>query len=137
MRRLSVLVAIAVLTGTGLVTGCGNGNCHKGNQAQFCERLDRLTRNDPFLAFGDAASADDIELAFDALTERADELVDLAPPEARGAARDYAGAAKVLDQLLADAGYVPAGVDTRAYQDQQVTYVEAAQRLERYLTAEC
>lgn len=133
MRRLARLGVAGLL----VVAACGARDAGNGDQALFCERLDRLTRNDPFLAFGDTASADDIEVAFGALMERADELLDVAPPEARAAARDYAEAAEALDALLASAAYLPTGVDTRAYRNQQVAYVEAAQRLERYLTAEC
>jgi hypothetical protein len=136
VRRLTVLGAIVVLLGTVVLTACGGGS-DEGDKALFCERLDRLTNNDPFLAFGDQASADEIELAFSALIDRAGELVEVAPPEPRGAARDYAEAAAALDDLLAAAGYAPTGVDERAYRDQQTAYVEAAQRLERYLTAEC
>jgi hypothetical protein len=137
VRRLTVLGAVALLLAAGGLTACGGGSSNDGDQATFCERLDRLTRNDPFVAFGDHASADDIEVAFGALVERAGELVDVAPPEARGAARDYAEAATSLRSLLADADYAPTGVDTRSYRDEQVAYVEAAQRLERYLNAEC
>jgi hypothetical protein len=132
MRRVAMLgVAIAVA-----LAACADGD-GDGDQARFCERLDRLTRNDPFLAFGDTASPADIEVAFEALVERADELVDVAPREARPAARDYAAASEALDSLLAGAAYDPVDVDTSAYRDQQVAYAEAAQRLERYLTAEC
>ena len=134
MRRLAVLFTVIVLTGA---TACGGDGSGDGDQALFCERLDRLTRNDPFQAFGDRASASDIEVAFGALVARADELVDVAPPEARPAARDYAEAARALDSLLAGTGYEPTGVDTRAYRNEQVAYTEAAQRLQRYLNAEC
>lgn len=134
MRRLAVLFTVIVLTGASACSGDGPGD---GDQALFCERLDRLTRNDPFQAFGDRASAADIEVAFGALVARADELVDVAPPEARPAARDYAEAARNLDSLLAGTGYQPTGVDTRAYRNEQLAYTEAAQRLQRYLTAEC
>lgn len=133
MRRVAMLVAAGLLA----VAACGARDADLGDEALFCERLDRLTRNDPFLAFGDTASADDIEVAFGALIDRADELLDVAPPEARAAARDYAEAAEELDSLLASAAYLPANVDTRAYRNEQIAYVEAAQRLERYLTAEC
>jgi hypothetical protein len=136
VRRLAVLGALALLVSV-VLAACGGGGNDEGDRALFCERLDRLTRNDPFLAFGDQASADDIQVAFSALVERADELLDVAPPEARGAARDYTEAARALDALLADADYAPTGVDTRAYRDEQVAYTEAAQRLERYLNAEC
>lgn len=134
MRRLAVLLTATVLTGA---TACGDGDPADGDQARFCERLDRLTRNDPFQAFGDAASAEDIEVAFGALVARADELVEVAPPQVRAAAREYADAARALDSLLAGAAYSPTHVDARAYREEQVAYVEAGQRLERYLDAEC
>jgi len=133
VRRLAALAAVALAA----LPACGGRQHASGDKALFCARLDRLTRNDPFLGFGDTASADDIEVAFGALVDRSDELVDVAPPEARPAARDYADAAKALNALLADASYLPKGVDTRAYRDEQIAYVEASQRLERYLRAEC
>ncbi|MEO7428161.1 MAG: hypothetical protein ABIY48_02140 [Acidimicrobiales bacterium] len=133
MRRLAVLGAAGLLA----LTACGNADPGAGDKPRFCDHLDRLSRNDPFLAFGDHASADDVEVAFRALVDRAHELVDVAPPEARPAARDYADAAEALDSLLAGSAYLPTGVDTRAYRARQIAYVDAAQRLERYLNAEC
>jgi hypothetical protein len=134
MRGLGVLaVALVVVSGACI----GGGGDDDGDAATFCDRLDRLTRNDPFLAFGDQATADDIEAAFDALVDRAEDLVDVAPPEARAAARDYAESAAALDEVLADAGYDGAAADARAYRDHQVAYTDAANRLERYLDAEC
>lgn len=130
-RWLAVLAVVALP-----LAACGDDDSD-GDQATFCTRLDRLTRNDPFRAFGDTATADDIQSAFAALLERAEELVDVAPPEARPAAQDYQEAAESLDSLLAGAAYVGADVDARAYREQQVAYTEAAQRLERYLTSEC
>ena len=135
MRRVWVVCLAAALAACG--GGGSGGGDGDGDQAAFCDRLDRLTRNDPFLVFGDAATADEIEVAFEALVERAAELLDVAPPEARAAARDYAESAEALDALLAAAGYDGAAVDARAYREQQVTYAEAAARLERYLTSEC
>ena len=132
MRRLAVLVLA-----TTVLAGCGDDGSGDGDQARFCERLDRLTSNDPFLAFGDTASPDDIETAFRALIDRAEALVDVAPPAARAAAEEYADAATALDSLLAGAAYVGADVDAAAYGEEQVVYAEAAQRLERYLEAEC
>jgi hypothetical protein len=133
MRGLGVLaVALVAVSGA-----CGGGGGDEGDAARFCDRLDRLTRNDPFLAFGDQATADDVEAAFDALVDRAEDLVDVAPPEARAAARDYAESAAALDEVLADAGYDGAEADARAYRDHQVAYTDAATRLERYLDAEC
>ena len=133
MRRLAVLV----LASATALAGCGGGSASDGDQARFCERLDRLTRNDPFLAFGDTASPEDIEVAFAALIARADALVEVAPAAARPAARDYAAAAKALDSLLAGAAYRGAQVDAAAYRDEQLAYAEASQRLERYLDSEC
>lgn len=134
MRRLLAMSVAAAVT----LAGCGSGGDDRaGDQDRFCERLDRLTRNDPFLVFGETASSDDIEVAFAALVERARELVDVAPPEVRPAARDYLDAAEALESLLAGAAFDPALVDPRAYRNEQVAYVESAQRLERFLSAEC
>jgi hypothetical protein len=132
MRRLGALVLAAAV-----VVGCSGDGPGDGDPARFCQRLDRLAGNDPFLAFGDSASPDDIEAAFTALIDRADALVAVAPPAARGAATDYAEAATALDSLLAGAAYVGSDVDAAAYGRQQAAYAEAAQRLERYLEAEC
>jgi hypothetical protein len=131
MRWLGVLAVAGVLAACG-----GDGGDHP-DAALFCERLDRLTEHDPFLAFGATATPAEIELAFQALVERADELVDSAPDEGRGAARDYADAARALEGLLEDAGYDGAQVDSRAYRDEQLKYAEAADRLLRYLDTEC
>jgi len=131
------LLLIALLAGTAVLGACGDDGDSTGDPALFCERLDRLTRNDPFLAFGETADAGDIEVAFGALVARAGELLDVAPPEARAAARDYADAVEALDSLLAGAAYSPTDVDARAYRNEQVAYAEAAQRLERHLDAEC
>jgi hypothetical protein len=136
MRRRAVLGLTLLLLATAVGGACGGGS-GDGDPAAFCERLDRLTRNDPFQAFGDSASPEDIEAAFTALVARADDLVDVAPPAARAAAREYADAAAELDSLLAGAGYVGTQVDAEAYREQQVAYVAAGQRLERYLEAEC
>lgn len=126
-----------VLAAAVTLAGCGGGGSDDGDHAAFCDRLDRLTTNDPFAAFGDRATAADIEVAFEALVQRAQELVDVAPPEARAAADQYAEAAEALDGLLEDVGYDGAAVDARAYRGHQVAYGEAADRLERYLSAEC
>ncbi len=132
MRRLAALSLAAAL-----LAGCGDDGPGDGDAALFCDRLDRLTSNDPFAAFGDTASARDIETAFAALVARADELVDVAPPDVRAAAGDYADAAHALDAMLADAGYEPDVADPGAYRDEQTAYTEAAVRLERYLESEC
>ncbi len=134
MRRLLALLLTALL----VVAACGDDDASEaGDAATFCSRLDRLTRNDPFEAFGERATATEIEAAFTALVARAGELLDAAPGEARAAARDYAEAARGLDSLLAGAAYDGAVVDQRAYREQQVRYVAAAARLERYLDSEC
>lgn len=138
--RLARTPAVAVLAVAAVVAGaasagCGDDSSH-GDQATFCQRLDRLTENDPFQAFGDTATEAEMQEAFTALKARADELVEVAPDAAEAAATDYRDAVLGLDGLLADAGY-GADVDVRAYREQQTAYVEAAQRLERYLTAEC
>jgi hypothetical protein len=117
---------------------CGDdGPSEAERAATFCTRLDRLARNDPFTSFGDRATDAEIEAAFTALVARADELLDVAPGEARAAARDYAEASAALNDLMAGAAYDATAVDQRAYRDEQATYVAAAQRLERYLESEC
>jgi len=116
------------------VGGCGGDG--GGDAARFCEQLDRLAENDPFLAFGDTASEAEMEEAFTALRQRAEELEEAAPDGARGAAADYRDAVVGLDEILADAGY-GTDVDLRAYREQQTAYVAAAQRLERYLESDC
>jgi hypothetical protein len=133
-RLLAALLAGALVSGAGL-TGCGDDS-GDGDPAAFCQRLDRLTENDPFQAFGDTATKTEMQEAFTALKARADELVEVAPAAAQAAATDYRDAVLGLDELLAGAGY-GTDVDVRAYREQQTAYVEAAQRLERYLTAEC
>ena len=138
MRRLEVLVLGMLVAAGAALAGCGgDGGSAEGDPTRFCELLDRLTANDPFLAFGDTASADEIEVAFGALIDRAEELVDAAPPAVHAAATDYADAATALDSLLADAAYIGADVDTAAYAHEQTAYAEAAQRLVRYLEGEC
>ena len=134
MRRPLVLALAAVL----LLAGCGDdGPSERERAAAFCDQLERLTASDPFAAFGQRATAAEIEAAFDALLEGADALLDTAPDEARAAARDYAEAADALDALLAGAAYDGSGVDVRAYRDEQLRYVDAAARLERHLASEC
>jgi hypothetical protein len=128
----SLLIVLLVTLG---LSGCGDDG-EDGDEAAFCEELDRLTENDPFLAFGDTATEAEMEEAFTALRERAEELAELAPEAARGAATDYRDAVVGLDDLLAEAGY-GTDVDPVAYQSEQVRYVEAAQRLERYLDTDC
>ena len=130
MRRLAILGVVALLA------ACGDDGA-PADQAAFCDRLGRLTENDPFLAFGDTATPAEIEEGFAALVVRADELVDVAPEEVRPAAETYAGSARAMDELMADAGYVGGRVDARAYRNEQERYTEAADRLLRYLESEC
>jgi hypothetical protein len=121
-----------------LVLGaCGGGSGDPADAKVFCARLERLTGNDPFRAFGDHATAKEIQTAFTALVARAQELVDAAPAEVRPTARDYASAAKALDSLMAGAAYDGSAVDARAYRDAQTDYIAAANLLERYLDTDC
>jgi hypothetical protein len=130
MRRLAVLGVVALLA------ACGD-DAPEADQATFCRRLDRLTGNDPFLAFGETATTDEIEEGFQALVARADELVEVAPEEVQPAAGAYRDAAVAMDELMADAGYDGARLDVRAYHEEEETYVEAGARLLRYLESEC
>ena len=131
MRRPWLALSAVLL----LATACSDGP--SADESAFCERLGRLTTNDPFAAFGPSATSDEIRQAFSALVDRADELVDVAPDEIRGPARDYAEAAEALDDLLAAAAYDGDRVDVRDYREQQVAYAEAAETLQRHLDAEC
>ncbi len=129
----SGIVAVAVSL---VVVGCGDSG-DGADPARFCEQHDRHTENDPFRAFGDTATASEIEEAFAALVERVDALADVAPDEVEGAARDLAESVTVMDEEMAEAGYAPDGLDARAYRDAQVAYAEASDRLLRHLDAEC
>jgi hypothetical protein len=129
---------LVVLSAALALAACGDdGPSDAERAAAFCTRLERLTENDPFAAFGDRATSAEIQLAFEALVTRAGELVDTAPDDARAAARDYADAAEALDSILAGAAYDGTAVDQRAYRDEQTRYLQAAARLERYLDTEC
>jgi hypothetical protein len=130
MRRLGILVATLVLV------ACG-GDGDEADPALFCQRLDRLTENDPFLAFGESATAAEIEEGFGALVARAEELVEVAPDDARSAARTFADSATTMEEALREAEFDPSALDTRAYRDAQLTYAEASDRLLRYLESEC
>lgn len=134
--RLPLLAVLAAV----LVLGLLGGACSDGPSADeraFCERLGRLTQDDPFAAFGPRATSADVREAFSALVERAGDLADVAPEVIRGPARDYAEAAEALDDLLAAADYDGDRVDLREYREQQVAYTKAAATLERHLAAEC
>lgn len=135
--RIVLLGAAAVLVVAGGAAVLLRDSTASPDQPAFCARLERLAKNDPFAAFGDRATEGQIQQAFDALVERADELLDLAPEEAKAAAREYSDATTSLRDLLEDADGDPADVDTRAYRDQQVRYSDAAALLERYLDNEC
>ena len=119
-----------------LVASCGGGSGEGADPERFCRLLDRLATNDPFLAFGDTATPDEIGIAFTALRDRAAELVDAAPDDVRPAARRYSEAVAALDDLLAEVDY-RTDVDARAYTAAQLDYVEAAERLERHLDDSC
>ncbi len=131
MQRVGILAAALLLA-----VGCGSDS-GEADPAEFCDRLDRLTENDPFLAFGDTATPDEIQQAFGALVDRAEELLEVAPTEAQAAARDYAESATSLDALMAGAGYDGTAVDARAYRTQQLAYADASRLLLRYLDSEC
>jgi hypothetical protein len=124
-----LLLAVAVV-------GCGDDG-PRADPELFCQRLDRLTTNDPFLAFGDTATPAEIEEAFAALVLRAEELLDVAPEEVRPAAERYAEAVDAMQALMDDAGYDGARLDATAYRDEQEAYTEAGDRLLRYLESEC
>jgi hypothetical protein len=129
--RVVAVVVIALL-----LSGCGDEE-PSADSVLFCERLGRLTENDPFLAFGDTATPNEIAEAFEALVARADELAEVAPEAVRPAAETYAESARAMDALMEDAGYDGANLDARAYRDEQETYTEAADRLLNHLEAEC
>jgi len=126
---------VAVLVVALLVSACNDEP--SADPELFCSRLGRLTENDPFLAFGDTATPTEIAEAFEALVERADELVEVAPEEVRPAAEAYADATIGMDDLMAEAGYDGARLDARAYRDLQEAYTEAADRLLNHLDAAC
>ncbi len=127
---------LGILTAALLLAACG-GDGERADPAAFCERLDRLTENDPFRTFGDTATSAEIEQGFRALVERADELLEVAPDEARGAARDFADSAGTMEAVMEAAAFDPEALDQRAYRDAQLSYNEASDRLLRYLDTEC
>jgi hypothetical protein len=128
----AALTALVTLAGA-----CGGGSEDTSDAKAFCQQLDRLAANDPFAAFGDRATDEEVSTAFDALVARAGALRHVAPAEARASAREYAEAAAALQRLLAAADFDGTKVDARAYRDQQLRYTKAAALLERYLSNEC
>ena len=131
MTRRVLAAALLVL-----LVACG-GDDGDGDAAAFCERLDRLSTNDPFAALGSSATGAEVRVAFQALVERAKELVGEAPPEPRPAAERYEQAAVELESLLAGAGYDGSRVDTAAYRQAQLDYLDAADDLLRYFERGC
>jgi hypothetical protein len=126
----------AVVAALLVAAGCGGGSSHSDART-FCARLERLTQNDPFRAFGARATSTEIKAAFDALHTSAARLAAVAPDEARSAATDFADAADRMRSLMAGAGYDGSLVDAPRYRDAQVDYFAASGRLERYLVASC
>ena len=129
VRRATAAIALV------LATGCG-GSSHADAKV-FCQRLERLSENDPFRAFGARATTTEIETAFDALQTSASGLAAVAPDDARSAARAYADSVDRMRSLLQGAAFDGSQVDQRAYRDAQVDYFAASTRLERYLTSSC
>jgi hypothetical protein len=134
MRRLLATAAAVLLLGAACSSG---GSSDAEERSTFCARLERLTQNDPFQAFGDRATSAEIREAFTALVTRTRELAASAPDDVRATARAYAASARKLDSLMAAAAYDGAALDARAYRDAQTDYATQAGSLERYLTAEC
>jgi hypothetical protein len=132
-RTASLLLAIVLAVGVGACGDDGGG----ADPVAFCDRLDRLARNDPFDAFGAEAGAEEIRAGFTALRQRAVELVPLAPEAVRPTAHEYADAVTAMDSLMAGAGYDGAALDIEAYRIEQQRYAEASRLLLRHLDAEC
>src|SRR3546814_15665107 len=82
MRRRWPLVLLPVLVPMLALVACsdGDGADAAGDPELFCDRLDRLVRNDPFLAFGERATNDEIAMAFLALVQRTNDLSAVPPP---------------------------------------------------------
>jgi hypothetical protein len=135
-RSRALTVLLALLAGLAAGAACSSDG-DEGDAAAFCERLDRLSTNDPFQAFGDRVGTEEVRVAFASLREQAEDLAAVAPAEIAPAARDYAGAVDALDSLLAGAGYDGAAVDGRAYRSEQVRYQRGADRLLRHLDSAC
>src|SRR3546814_3762744 len=132
MRRRWPLVLLPVLVPMLALVACsdGDGADAAGDPELFCDRLDRLVRNDPFLAFGERATIDEIAMAFDALVQRADELAEVAPPEARAAARTSAESTRALDDPHAEVGHAGNEVSARAYRDKEIRPEEHTSELQ-------
>jgi hypothetical protein len=126
-------LSLALVAGLG---ACGNDD-GGADPVAFCDRLDRLTRNDPFDAFGAEAGPEEIRAGFAALRDRSRELVALAPEAVRPTAREYAQAVAAMDSLMAGAGYDGANLDVAAYRAEQQRYTEASRLLLRHLESEC
>lgn len=133
MRRAAAWLPVLLLPP---LLACGGGD-DGGDVAAFCDRLDRLSSNDPFAALGSSATGAEVRIAFQALVERAGELVEVAPPEPRPAAERYEDTTVELESLLAGAGYDGARVDTAAYRQAQLDYADAADDLLRYFDRSC
>jgi hypothetical protein len=134
VRRLwGIAGAVALLA----VAACSHGGASTTGATTICDRLDRLTQNDPFRAFGARATPKEIQAAFTAVVARAKDLVAGAPADIRPDAQAYANAATRLDSLMAGAGYDGAAVDAVAYRDAQNAYYTAADSLIRYYTTQC
>lgn len=133
VRRLTTAAAVTIALA---VVSCGDDG-GRADPVAFCDRLDRLTRNDPFDAFGPEAGPEEIRSGFVALRDRARELERLAPEAVRPTARDYAEAVAAMDSLMAGAGYDGAALDVAAYRAEQQRYTEASRLLLRHLEAEC
>src|SRR3546814_15767841 len=82
MRRRWPLVLLPVLVPMLALVACsdGDGADAAGDPELFCDRLDRLVRNDPFPAFGERATNDEIAMAFDDPVQRADQPVEVGLP---------------------------------------------------------
>jgi hypothetical protein len=134
--RGPVLLAATFVSAVLAVGACGDDG-GGADPVAFCDRLDRLARNDPFDAFGSEAGPEEIHAGFTALRERARELAAVAPEVVRPTARQYAEAVAAMDSLMAGAGYDGAVLDVDAYRVEQEQYAEASRLLLRHLGTEC
>ena len=132
MGRVRTAAAAGLLLA---VVGCSSGS--SADPKLFCARLERLTQNDPFTKFGDAATTAEMRAAFDALHVSARALAHVAPDEGRRAATDYADAVDRMRSLMAGAAFDGSQVDLSRYRDAELDYYVASGRLERYLHSSC